>query len=57
MTELRSNAVGFPTALATAVGLIIAGSVLLTATTGFGIGGSTFALAIAIAFVLMLAQK
>ena len=24
MTELRSNAVGFPTALATAVGLIIA---------------------------------
>ena len=55
MTELRWNAVGFPTALATAVGLIIAGSVLLTATTGFGIGGSTFALAIA--FVLMLAQK
>ncbi len=42
MTELRSNAVAFPTALATAVGLgfgfgfgfIIAGSVLLTATAG-----------------------
>ncbi len=46
MTELRS----------TAVGLIIAGSVLLTATTGFGIRGGTLALAVAIAFVLMLAQ-
>ena len=56
MTELRSNAVGFPTALATAVGVIIAGSVLLTATTGFGIGGGTFALTVAIAFVLMLTQ-
>jgi len=56
VTELRSDAIGFPTALATAVGLIIAGSVLLTATTGFGIGGGTFALAVAIAFVLMLAQ-
>lgn len=54
---LEAAAVGFPTALATAVGLIIAGSVLLTAQTGFGAGGYVFAWAILIAFVLMLAQS
>ncbi len=53
--RLEAAAVGFPTALATAVGLIIAGSVLLTAQTGFGAGGYIFAWAILIAFVLMLA--
>jgi amino acid transporter len=55
--KLEQAAIGFPTALATAVGLIIAGSVLLTAQTGYGAGGSVFAWAILIAFVLMLAQS
>ncbi len=50
-------AIGFPTALAAAVGLIIAGSVLLTAQTGYGAGGYIFAWAILIAYVLMLAQS
>lgn len=54
---LEREAVGFPTALATAVGLIIAGSVLLTAQTGYGAGGFVFAWAILIAYVLMLAQS
>ncbi len=53
---LERDAIGFPTALATSVGLIIASSVLLTATQGFGVGGGVFALAILIAFVLMLFQ-
>lgn len=53
---LERAAIGFPTALATAVGLIIAGSVLLTAQTGYGVGGFIFAWAILIAFVLMVAQ-
>lgn len=55
--RLEAAAVGFPTALATAVGLIIAGSVLLTAQTGFGAGGTVFAWAILIAYFLMLAQS
>ncbi|MFA9432751.1 APC family permease [Egicoccus sp. AB-alg2] len=55
--RLEANAVGFPTALATAVGLIIASSVLLTATTGFGVGGVVFAIAILIAYVLMIFQS
>jgi amino acid transporter len=54
---LERAAIGFPTALATAVGLIIAGSVLLTAQTGYGAGGPVFAWAILIAYVLMLAQS
>ncbi|MGC2241483.1 MAG: APC family permease [Acidimicrobiia bacterium] len=56
-TRLEKSAIGFPTALATAVGLIIAGSVLLTAQTGYGAGGPVFAWAILIAFVLMMAQS
>ncbi|MFA9447012.1 APC family permease [Egicoccus sp. AB-alg6-2] len=56
-TRLEADAVGFPTALATAVGLIIASSVLLTATTGFGVGGWVFAVAILIAYVLMVFQS
>ncbi|WP_422367379.1 APC family permease [Pelagibius sp.] len=55
-THLQHGVIGFPTALATAIGLIIAGPVLLTATTGFGIGGGVFAAAIVIAYLLMLAQ-
>ncbi len=55
--RLEAAAVGFPTALATAVGLIIAGSVLLTAQTGFGAGGGVFAVSILIAYALMLAQS
>ncbi len=55
-TILEKGVVGFPTALATAVGLIIASSVLLTATQGFGVGGGVFAMAIGISFVLMLFQ-
>ena len=47
---------GFPTALATAVGLIMASPVILTVTSGFGIGGNAFVVAIAIAFVVMQAQ-
>jgi amino acid transporter len=56
-TKLQIGALGFPHALATAVGLIIASSVLLTVTQGFGVGGSVFALAIMIAFILMLCQS
>ena len=55
--RLERAAIGFPTALATAVGLIIAGSVLLTAQTGYGAGGSVFAWAILIAYIVILAQS
>ncbi len=48
--------IGFPTALATAVGLIMASPVILTVTTGFGMGGGAFAIAVVIAFVMMQAQ-
>jgi amino acid transporter len=48
--------IGFPTALATAVGLIMASPVILTVTMGFGVGGGAFAAAILIAFVMMQAQ-
>ncbi len=54
---LAEGVVGFPTALATSIGLIIAASVVLTATQGFGVGGGTFALAIVIAYVVMMAQS
>jgi amino acid transporter len=53
---LKSGAVGFPTALATAVGLIMASPVILTAQSGFSIGGDAFAIAIVIALMMMLAQ-
>jgi amino acid transporter len=52
----EQGAVGFPTALATAVGLIMASPVILTVTTGFGMGGGAFAAAVVIAFILMQAQ-
>src|ERR1700677_548391 len=51
-----SGLIAFPTALATAVGLIMASPVILTVTSGFGMGGRAFAAAIAIAFVVMQAQ-
>src|SRR5579875_2059888 len=53
---LKAGAVGFPTALASAVGLIMASPVILTATSGFGMGGWAFAVAMIIAFVMMQAQ-
>ncbi|MDE2371433.1 MAG: APC family permease [Burkholderiales bacterium] len=54
--HLAQGVVGFPTALATTVGLVMASPVILTATTGFSIGGSSFVLAMGIAFVLILMQ-
>ncbi|WP_455922824.1 APC family permease [Pseudomonas putida] len=54
--HLNRGTVGFPTALASTIGLIMASPVILTATMGFGIGGSAFAVAMLIAVVLMLAQ-
>ena len=55
-THPAQGVVGFPTALATTVGLIMASPVILTVSTGFGIGGTAFAAAIAIAFIMMQAQ-
>lgn len=55
--HLHQGVVGFPTALASAVGLIMASPVILTATTGFGLGGGLFALAMGIALIMMLAQS
>lgn len=54
--HLERGVVGFPTALATSIGVVMASPVILTATTGFSIGGWMFAVAMLIAFVLMLAQ-
>ncbi|OYU71873.1 MAG: APC family amino acid permease [Burkholderiales bacterium PBB5] len=54
--HLARGVVGFPTALATSVGVVMASPVILTATTGFSIGGWLFVVAMAIAFVLMMAQ-
>ncbi|WP_437882239.1 APC family permease [Pseudomonas sp. LRF_L74] len=55
--HLNRGTVGFPTALASTIGLIMASPVILTATMGFGIGGSAFAVAMLIAMVMMLAQS
>ena len=41
---------------ASSVGVIMASPVILTVTSGFGIGGDTFALAMLIAFIMMQAQ-
>jgi amino acid transporter len=56
-THLAEGVLGFPEALATAVGLIIASSVLLTATQGFGAAGWIFVPAILIAFIMMICQS
>lgn len=53
---LERGKVGFPTTLASSVGVIMASPVILTVTSGFGIGGDTFALAMLIAFIMMQAQ-
>ena len=55
--HLLRGRVGFPTAPASSVGLIMASPVILTATTGFGLGGGTFAVAMLVALLLMLAQS
>ncbi|MFW3135842.1 APC family permease [Serratia fonticola] len=54
--QLERDKVGFPTTLASSVGVIMASPVILTVTSGFGIGGDTFALAMLIAFIMMQAQ-
>ncbi len=54
--HLESGVVGFPTALASTVGLIMASPVILTVTTGFSLGGSTFVVAVLIALVMLLCQ-
>ena len=54
--HLARGVVGFPTALATAVGLVMASPVILTATTGFSIGGGYFVGAMVLALGLMLLQ-
>ena len=45
-SHLERGVVGFPTTLASSVGLIMASPVILTVTSGFGMGGDTFALAL-----------
>ena len=55
--HLNQGVLGFPTALASTIGLIMASPVILTATMGFGIGGSAFAIAMIIALIMMLAQS
>ncbi|AXF85994.1 Serine/threonine exchanger SteT [Ephemeroptericola cinctiostellae] len=53
---LKNGEVGFPTALAASVGIVMASPVILTASTGFGLGGSSFVIAMLIACVMMLCQ-
>ncbi|HJU50447.1 MAG TPA: APC family permease [Pseudogulbenkiania sp.] len=53
---LDQGVVGFPVALASSVGVVMASPVILTVTSGFGMAGSTFALAMVIAFIMMQAQ-
>jgi amino acid transporter len=54
--HLQRGVVGFPTALATSVGVVMASPAILTATAGFSLGGSTFVVAMAIAVTLMFMQ-
>lgn len=54
--HLARGAVGFPTALATAVGLVMASPVMLTASTGFSLGGRLFFVAMLVAVGLMALQ-
>ncbi|WP_293764714.1 APC family permease [uncultured Aquitalea sp.] len=53
---LDQGVVGFPVALASSVGVVMASPVILTVTSGFGMAGSTFALAMLIAWIMMQAQ-
>lgn len=54
--RLTNGVVGFPTALAASVGIVMASPVILTATTGFSIGGGVFVIAMCIAIFLMYMQ-
>ncbi|UGA37111.1 hypothetical protein JOS77_23690 [Chromobacterium haemolyticum] len=54
--SLNRGVVGFPVALASSVGVVMASPVILTATSGFGMAGGTFALAMLIAYLMMQAQ-
>lgn len=55
-SHIEKGKVGFPTTLASSVGVIMASPVILTVTSGFGIGGDTFALAVLLSFIMMQAQ-
>ncbi|SUC25702.1 Uncharacterised protein [Providencia rustigianii] len=55
-SHIENGKVGFPTTLASSVGVIMASPVILTVTSGFGIGGDTFALAVLLSFIMMQAQ-
>ncbi len=54
--HLARGAVGFPTALATAVGLVMASPVMLTASSGVSLGGRLFFVAMLVAAGLMALQ-
>ena len=54
--QLHQGVVGFPTALAASVGIVMASPVILTATTGFSLGGGVFVGAMCIALALMVLQ-
>lgn len=55
-SHLARGAVGFPTALATAVGLVMASPVMLTASSGVSLGGKLFFIAMLVAAGLMALQ-
>lgn len=54
--RLTEGVIGFPTALAASVGLIMASAVILTATSGFSMGGGVFFIALLVAFGMMALQ-
>ncbi|MBD2820248.1 APC family permease [Xenorhabdus sp. 42] len=56
ISHIEKGKIGFPTTLASSVGVIMASPVILTVTSGFGIGGDTFALAVLLSFIMMQAQ-
>jgi amino acid transporter len=55
--ELKKGVLGFPSLLASAVGLVVASSTLVMLGQGMGIAGYGFVLATAIALVLMIFQS
>lgn len=54
--ELRKGILGFPALLATAIGLVVASTTLVSLCQGMGLGGYTFILAMLIAWILMMFQ-
>lgn len=54
--HLDRGVIGFPGTMASSVGMLMASPTLLTATSGFGMGGDSFALAVLLAFIMMQAQ-